>query len=92
MQSALCLQSTLMHTMCSVAARYLPHSTLNLRHAETTNSGSQFQAVEEKFSEESDILEQSVCRVADGAHKMSPPTPAQILSVKRTRYARSRIS
>jgi hypothetical protein len=61
-----CLQSTLMDTICSVAATHLPHSMINLRHANTTNSGSQVQAVEENFSGKCDIL------VIDGAHKIFP--------------------
>ena len=72
MQSALCLQSTFIDMICSVTARNLPHNMLNLLHAETTNSGSQFQAVEDKFSGKRDIVEQSACQVADGAHKNVP--------------------
>jgi hypothetical protein len=72
MQSALYLQSTVVDMICSVFARYLPHSTLNLLHAETTNSGSQVQAVEDKFSGKFVIVKQAACQVADGAHKNVP--------------------
>jgi hypothetical protein len=61
-----------MDMICSVTARHLPHNTLNLLHAETTNSGSQVQAVEDKLSGKCDIVEQSACQVADGAHKIVP--------------------
>jgi hypothetical protein len=71
-QSALCLQSTVVDVICSVIARYFPHSTLNILHAETTNSGSQVQAVENKFSRKCVIVEQTACQVADGAHKNVP--------------------
>jgi hypothetical protein len=72
MQSALCLQSTFKDVICSVTARHLPHRTLNLLQAETTNSGSQVKAVEDNFSGKCDIVEQSACQVADGAHKNVP--------------------
>jgi len=72
MQSSLFLQSTVVDMICSVIARYLPHSTLNLLHAETTNYGSQVQAVEDKFSGKCVIVEQAACQVADGAHKNVP--------------------
>jgi hypothetical protein len=58
--------------ICSVTARQLPNSTLNLLHAKTTNSGSQVQAVDDMFLGKCDIVEQSACQVADGTHKNVP--------------------
>jgi hypothetical protein len=66
MQSALHVQSTFLDMSRSTIAGYLPHSALELRRAETTNSASQLKAhlqaaPVEHFTESHNIAEQSEC-------------------------------
>jgi hypothetical protein len=70
MQSALRVQSTFLDMLLSTTAGHLPHSALELLHAETTTSASwleaHFQAaLVEQFPENRDIVEQSAWQVAD---------------------------
>jgi hypothetical protein len=44
MQSALYIQSTFLGMSCTTTAAYLPHTALELYHAETTTSASQLEA------------------------------------------------
>jgi hypothetical protein len=70
MQSALHVQSTFLDTSRSTTAGHLLHSALELRRTETTTSASQLEAhlqaaPVEQFPQNHDIIEQSVCQVAD---------------------------
>jgi hypothetical protein len=70
MQSALHVQPTFLDMSCSTTAGHLPHSALELRHAETTTSASQLEAhlqaaPVEQFPENHNIVEQSACQLAD---------------------------
>jgi hypothetical protein len=77
MQSALHVQSTFLDMSGSTIAEHLPHSSLELRRAETTTSASQLEAHHqavpvEQFPGNRDIVEQSACQLADRGPRQCP--------------------
>jgi hypothetical protein len=81
MQSALDFQSTFQGMLCSSTTKYLPHTVLEIRRAESTIYASQLEAYfqenqSEQVPENRYIVEQSACQVADA----SSPTQAPMLT------------
>jgi hypothetical protein len=77
MQSAINIQSSFLDVSHLTTAGHLPHSVLKLHHAETTTSASQVEAHQQaakihQFPGNHDMVEQSVCQVADKGPQKCP--------------------